>query len=65
IKDLEPSSCYKEGKGMRDKLLDFIIELSQSSKQVVSKSYVIDRLMQVTKEDYKELEKNVEGKKDD
>ncbi|MEB9524833.1 hypothetical protein P4420_16695 [Bacillus thuringiensis] len=34
---------------MRDKLLDFIIELSQSSKQVVSKSYVIDRLMQVTK----------------
>lgn len=48
---------------MRDKLLDFIIELSQSSTQVVSKKYVIDRLMQVTKEDYKELEKNAEGKK--
>lgn len=50
---------------MRDKLLDFIIELSQSSTQVVSKKYVIDRLMQVTKEDFKELEKNAEGKKDD
>lgn len=50
---------------MRDKLLDFIIELSQSSTQVVSKKYVIDRLMQVTKEDFKELEKNAEGKKGD
>nr|AFX65199.1 putative gene regulator [Bacillus phage Lima] len=48
---------------MRDKLLDFIIELSQSSKQVVAKDYVIDRLMQVTKEDYKEMEKKTEGKK--
>ncbi|WP_176212494.1 MULTISPECIES: hypothetical protein [Bacillus cereus group] len=50
---------------MRDKLLDFIIELSQSSTQVVSKKYVIDRLMQVTKEDFKELEKNAEGKKNE
>lgn len=50
---------------MRDKLLDFIIELSQSSTQVVSKDYVINRLMQVTKEDYKEMEEKAEGKKDD
>ncbi|MES5883175.1 hypothetical protein [Bacillus cereus group sp. MG21] len=48
---------------MRDKLLDFIIELSQSTTQVVSKKYVIDRLMQVTKEDYKKMEEKVEGKK--
>ncbi|MCC3289155.1 MULTISPECIES: hypothetical protein [Bacillus] len=40
---------------MRDKLLDFIVELSQSSKQVVAKEYILDRLLQITKEDYKEL----------
>lgn len=40
---------------MRDKLLDFIIELSQSSKQVVAKDYILNRLLQITKEDYKEL----------
>ncbi|MCC3289242.1 hypothetical protein LK541_26150 [Bacillus cereus] len=47
---------------MRDKLLDFIVELSQSSKQVVATEYILDRLLQITKEDYKErkeLEKKV------
>ncbi|QKH22374.1 hypothetical protein [Bacillus thuringiensis] len=39
--------------------------LSSNYHNLANKSYVIDRLMQVTKEDYKELEKNVEGKKDD
>lgn len=36
---------------MRDKLLDLIIELSKSSKQVVAKDFIINRLYEIAKED--------------
>lgn len=45
--------------------MEFIIEISKSNKQLISTEYVIDRLMQVTKEDFNEIEKNVEAKKDE
>lgn len=36
---------------MRDKLLDLIIDLSKSSKQVVAKDYIIDKIYKIVKED--------------
>lgn len=36
---------------MRDKVLDLIIELSKSTKQVVAKDYIINELYKITKED--------------
>lgn len=36
---------------MRDKVLDLIIELSKSTKQVVAKDYIISELYKIAKED--------------
>ncbi|HFJ9501938.1 TPA: hypothetical protein ACGW22_005681 [Bacillus paranthracis] len=36
---------------MRDKLLDLIVELSKSTKQVIAKDYIIQELYVILKED--------------
>ncbi|HDR7785245.1 hypothetical protein [Bacillus wiedmannii] len=36
---------------MRDKVLDLIIELSKSTKQVVAKDFIINELYRISKED--------------
>ncbi|MFO6973143.1 hypothetical protein [Bacillus cereus] len=40
---------------MRDKLLDLSSNYHNLAQQVVAKEYILDRLLQITKEDYKEL----------
>ncbi|WP_196064657.1 hypothetical protein [Bacillus pseudomycoides] len=43
---------------MKDKLRDFIIELMQSNSKVIAKDYVVDRLIEVTKEEVEKEKEN-------
>lgn len=38
---------------MKEKLHEFVIELLQSEKQVISKRYVMDRVLEILKSDDK------------
>ncbi|WP_265176837.1 hypothetical protein [Bacillus mycoides] len=38
---------------MKDELLEFVHQLKESNSQVVSKDYVIDKLLQIVVESYK------------